>query len=89
MPSIAQHIEIEADLNRLNLKTREENMNKRNQLIQRAQQARDSFDISLDFSPARVDTSGFSTVKHHSTRDEINKFKAKKDNNNIETKFLK
>ena len=30
VPSIAQHIEIEADLNRLNLKTREENMNKRN-----------------------------------------------------------
>lgn len=37
VPSIAHNIRLQADLYRLNLKTREENMNKRNQLIRRVE----------------------------------------------------
>ena len=50
IPPIAQHIKIQADMNRLNLKTREELIKKGDKLLN-ANVVRDSFDVSLDLSP--------------------------------------
>ena len=50
IPPIAQNIKIQADLNRLNLKTREELIKKGDKLLN-ANVNRDSFEVSLDLSP--------------------------------------
>ena len=58
--------------------------------MQRAVEARDSFDISLDFTPKRVETSGMSTLKHRHNLKYGEKHRMKgKDNEKINSKFLK
>ena len=89
IPPIAQQIKIQADLSRLNLKTREELVTKENKLLKTAA-ARDSFDVSVDLSPIVEGKigSGFSTIRNLK-KDLLPKMMLTTRNNKIDTKFLK
>ena len=58
VPSIGSHIKIQTDMNRLNLKTREDKVSKKSLLQPRIT---DRFDVSVDLSP-HGGNSGFSMV---------------------------
>ena len=90
IPPIAQHIKVQADLSRLNLKTREELVTKENKLLKTAA-ARDSFDVSVDLSPigeGPTPGSGFSTMRNLN-KGLLPKMMLTTRNNKIDTKFLK
>lgn len=93
IPPIAQQIKMQADLSRLNLKTREEAMTKENKLMNTIRKAaRDSFDVSVDLSPIGENqtTSGFSTIEAAVRQDYLPKMTLKSQRDGkIDTKFLK
>ena len=65
IPPISQNLKMQANLSRLNLKTREELVTKENKLLKSIVAPRDSFDVSVDLSPIRegVTESGFAILR--------------------------
>ena len=81
MPSIAHQIKVHNELNRLNLKTREE-LTSKTRLLSNPQ-AQDRFDVSVDLSPRHGQTSGFSALQ---TKDLL--LPKMVGNNKIDSSFL-
>ena len=104
IPPIAQHIKIQADMNRLNLKTGGELIGKKNIGLGmvNSHPASDSFDVSLDIAEneknnfngyhavrARTHTKDFS-INHYNHNQVSKNYNPKLFNNNkIDSKFLK
>lgn len=82
IPSISNQIRFKTNLNRLNLKTREELVSKTSLLNPRPDER---FDVSVDLSPTGVDNSGYSMTR---TPDTAQALIARMKNNRIDSNFL-
>lgn len=83
-PSIGHNIQILTEISRLNLKTREEQVSKRNMLNPMPNGPNERFDVSVDLSQQRGN-SGFSIVQTSNTK---NHYLPQMKNNMINSNFL-